>query len=186
MDTTTASERDYDLTTKLLTDLLRQRPTFRHDHPPILNVNQEIENRLTLGQRLADFVANAMGSWRFIIVQSCLIVGWVTLNVIGLLKRWDPYPFILLNLCMSFQAAYSAPVIMMSQNRQSAKDRLAAEQDYQCNLKAEVEIKAILTHLEYQDELILQVLHRMEHAGLGLPPRDGAPPTPAGAASPVG
>jgi uncharacterized membrane protein len=107
-----------------------------------------------------------MGSWRFITIQSGMLVAWIILNMVALITHWDPYPFILLNLVMSFQAAYAAPIIMMSQNRQVQKDRLAAEHDYQINIKAEEEIKAILTHLEYQDDLILQMLHRMEYAGL--------------------
>lgn len=145
------------------TDLVRRRPpAYLHDHPPVRNVNQEMADRITPGQRIADAVANNMGSWRFIIIQSCVIAVWVSLNIIGLIERWDPYPFILLNLGMSLQAAYAAPVIMMSQNRQNLKDRMAAEHDYEINLKAEEEVKAILQHLEYQDEIILQILHRLE------------------------
>jgi uncharacterized membrane protein len=78
----------------------------------------------TFGQRAADTIANGMGSWAFIIVQSVLIVLWVVLNVVGIVARWDPYPFILLNLLFSTQAAYAAPIIMMSQNRQAYKDHL--------------------------------------------------------------
>ena len=76
-----------------------------------------------------------MGSWPFIIVQSIILAIWISLNVIGYMNHWDPYPFILLNLALSFQAAYAAPIIMMSQNRQAAKDRLMAEQDYEINLQ---------------------------------------------------
>ena len=96
---------------------------------------------MTLGQRLADRIASIMGSWPFIIVQSILLFFWVTANVIGWVRHWDPYPFILLNLTLSFQAAYAAPIIMMSQNRQEAKDRLRAEHDYEVNVKAELEIE---------------------------------------------
>lgn len=151
---------------KPLPELARLRPRFRHEHPEIRNLNLEIDKRLTVGQRAADAVANGMGSWRFITIQSGMLVAWIILNIVALVTHWDPYPFILLNLVMSFQAAYAAPIIMMSQNRQVQKDRLAAEHDYQINIKAEEEIKAILTHLEYQDDLILQMLHRMEYAGL--------------------
>jgi len=160
---------------KPLPELMQLRPTFQHDHPEIRNLNLEIEKRLTIGQRAADAVANGMGSWRFISIQSGMLVAWIILNIVALITHWDPYPFILLNLVMSFQAAYAAPIIMMSQNRQVQKDRLAAEHDYQINTKAEEEIKAILTHLDYQDDLILQVLHRMEYAGLtGRAERRGA------------
>ena len=85
---------------------------------------------LGFGQKLADSVANGMGSWRFIIIQSIVLAIWVVLNVVGWIKAWDPYPFILLNLALSFQAAYAAPIIMMSQNRQQDIDRKAAENDF--------------------------------------------------------
>jgi uncharacterized membrane protein len=97
----------------------------------------------TLGETVSDAVAALVGSWRFIIVQSVLLVIWMTLNVVGAMEHWDPYPFILLNLVLSFQAAYSAPIIMMSQNRQSQIDRDAAQHDYDVNLKAELEIELL-------------------------------------------
>ena len=84
-----------------------------------------------------------MGSWRFIIIQSLILVVWIALNITAYVQRWDPYPFILLNLALSFQAAYAAPFIMMSQNRQQDVDRMAAEHDYQINIKAELEIELL-------------------------------------------
>lgn len=98
---------------------------------------------LSRGQRIADAVAATMGSWKFIIIQSTLLLAWVTLNVTAWHRHWDPYPFILLNLALSFQAAYAAPFIMMSQNRQQEVDRNAAENDHQVNLKAELEIELV-------------------------------------------
>src|SRR5512139_4042109 len=92
--------------------------------------------QLTFGQRIADIVATTMGSWRFIIAQSIILTLWVILNVIAWIQHWDPYPFILLNLALSFQAAYAAPFIMMSQNRQQDVDRQQAAADYQINVKA--------------------------------------------------
>jgi len=100
-------------------------------------------DQLTLGQRVADGVAATMGSWKFIIVQSALLISWITLNLIAWIAHWDPYPFILLNLALSFQAAYAAPFIMMSQNRQQDIDRMAAKNDYQINIKAELEIELL-------------------------------------------
>lgn len=97
----------------------------------------------TRGQRLADRVAATIGSWRFIILQSSAIALWMTGNVWVGQGAWDPYPFILLNLLLSFQAAYTAPAIMMSQNRQSEQDRLHAENDYEVNVKAELEIELL-------------------------------------------
>ena len=96
-----------------------------------------------LGQRIADTVASNMGSWRFIIIQSGILLIWIVLNVTAYVQQWDPYPFILLNLALSFQAAYAAPFIMMSQNRQQDIDRKAAETDYQINVKAELEIELL-------------------------------------------
>ncbi len=98
---------------------------------------------LSRGQRIADAVAATMGSWKFIIIQSTLLLAWVTLNVTAWHRHWDPYPFILLNLALSFQAAYAAPFIMMSQNRQQEIDRNSAENDHQVNLKAELEIELV-------------------------------------------
>src|SRR5438067_46531 len=101
------------------------------------------EPRLTAGQRIADTVAATMGSWTFIIIQSVILLIWIILNVTAYVQQWDPYPFILLNLALSFQAAYAAPFIMMSQNRQQDIDRKAAEHDYQVNIKAELEIELL-------------------------------------------
>ena len=98
---------------------------------------------LTFGQRIADAVASIMGSWAFIVIQSAMLLVWIAANVAGAMRGWDPYPFILLNLALSFQAAYAPPVIMMSQNRQQSIDRLAAENDYRINVKAELEIELL-------------------------------------------
>jgi len=103
---------------------------------------------LTLGQRVADGVAGGMGSWRFIIIQTALLTVWVVLNVMAWVRAWDPYPFILLNLALSFQAAYAAPIIMMAQNRQQDIDRKAAETDYKINVKAELEIELLHQKLD--------------------------------------
>jgi uncharacterized membrane protein len=98
---------------------------------------------LPLGARVSDTVAAIVGSWPFIIIQSAILVIWMALNVVGFIEHWDPYPFILLNLVLSFQAAYTAPIIMMSQNRQAEIDRNAAQHDYDVNLKAELEIELL-------------------------------------------
>jgi uncharacterized membrane protein len=98
---------------------------------------------LTPGQRIADRVATTMGSWRFIIIQSVVLLLWIILNITAYVQKWDPYPFILLNLALSFQAAYAAPFIMMSQNRQQDIDRKKAENDYNINVKAELEIEQL-------------------------------------------
>jgi uncharacterized membrane protein len=140
----------------------RQRIRHVHRHKPVININQIDAEKLTRGQLIADRLATVMGSWPFIIVQSVILAIWIVLNVAAYINHWDPYPFILLNLALSFQAAYAAPIIMMSQNRQAAKDRLMAEQDYEINCKAEDELKSIMNHLEQQDEVMLDILRRME------------------------
>src|SRR4029077_19723655 len=105
--------------------------------------SQTVSSQLTIGQRIADAVAATMGSWTFIIIQSVILMFWISLNVTAYVQQWDPYPFILLNLALSFQAAYAAPFIMMSQNRQQDIDRKSAEHDYQINVKAELEIELL-------------------------------------------
>ena len=115
----------------------------------------------TTGQRVADGVATLVGSWRFIIVQSALLVLWIGANVLGWVKAWDPYPFILLNLALSFQAAYTAPIIMMSQNRQAEIDRKRASQDYDVNLKAELEIELLHQKIDLLREQEIARLTRM-------------------------
>src|SRR5437588_411701 len=105
-------------------------PKFHHEkHKPIVNVNEVVDNQLTIGAKIADAVASTVGSWPFIITQSLILAAWIILNTVDVvfLHKWDPYPYILLNLALSFQAAYAAPFVMMRQNRQSQKDRLTAE-----------------------------------------------------------
>lgn len=104
------------------------------------NVNVEEEEHMTIGQRVADKVATFGGSWTFIISFGVFLLVWMALNVWLAFRAWDPYPFILLNLALSTLAALQAPVIMMSQNRQAAKDRLKSDVEYQINLKAELEV----------------------------------------------
>ena len=133
---------------KSVFEKVRFPTTFKHQHPPIQNVNALYEEQLTLGQRISDGVANIMGSWPFIIIQSIILFFWIVLNVVAWIQHWDPYPFILMNLVLSMQAAYAAPIIMMSQNRQAAKDRLEAHHDFIINQKAEEEIRVIMENLD--------------------------------------
>jgi uncharacterized membrane protein len=108
------------------------------------NTHQEFEESLTFGQRLADRIAIFGGSWTFILTFLALLLFWIVLNTIMLARKpFDPYPYILLNLVLSMLAALQAPVILMSQNRFAAKDRVAAQHDYEVNLKSELEILAL-------------------------------------------
>ena len=135
---------------------------FRHEHPPIRNPHDEFERKLTFGERMADRIAAIAGSWAFIIVQTFLLSGWVFLNVVAYIQHWDPYPFILLNLVLSLQAAYTAPMIMISQKRQAARDRFEANNDYEINLKAELEIRTILENLEAQNLALAEILNAIQ------------------------
>jgi uncharacterized membrane protein len=130
------------------------------------NINTEFEKQLTLGDRLADRVAEVGGSWGFIIGFGVFIAAWMLINaaiLAGIGSAFDPYPFIFLNLMLSLLAAVQAPVIMMSQNRQADKDRLAAAHDYEVNLKAEIEIATLhdkLDRIRAQD--LATIIQRIE------------------------
>lgn len=143
-----------------LSDLRVERPA-RNIAKPIM----------TRGAGLADWVAKTVGSWRFILVQSGLLVIWIALNAVAFIKHWDPYPFILLNLVLSFQAAYTAPIIMMSQNRQSEIDRGHALHDYRINVKAELEIELLHNKIDaLREQEIVQLLSIIQRLSAHLAP----------------
>jgi uncharacterized membrane protein len=126
-------------------------------------------DQLTLGQKIADTVAATMGSWRFIIIQSAILMVWIVLNVTAYVQQWDPYPFILLNLTLSFQAAYAAPFIMMSQNRQQDVDRKCAENDYKINVKAELEIELLHQKIdELREKEVLNLTETVKNLAILL------------------
>lgn len=131
--------------------LRKLRPAHRRVH----------EAERSAGERIADAVAAGVGSWRFIVTQSAILALWILANALAWTYRWDPYPFILLNLVLSFQAAYTAPIIMMSQNRQADVDRRKAEQDYDVNLKAELEIELLHQKLDLLREQEIARLTRL-------------------------
>lgn len=124
----------------------------------VARMQRAADRERTLGERVADGVASTVGSWPFIIGQSVLLVGWLVLNVIAWVRHWDPYPFILLNLALSFQAAYASPIIMMSQNRAARLADHRNQLDLQVNLLAEQENTETLR--------MLQLL--CHHAGISL------------------
>jgi uncharacterized membrane protein len=154
-----------------------------HEHETMSrNLNVEFDRELTLGERIADRVAEFGGSWRFIISFGAVLAVWIAVNSLAVIRAtFDPYPYILLNLVLSCLAALQAPIIMMSQNRQESRDRLRAEHDYRVNLKAELEIRHInakfdllLTH-QWQRLLEIQQiqLEIMEELGTRPPRRAG-------------
>lgn len=134
-------------------DLMRTRVTR--------NINEEIDEQETFGERMADGVAKFGGSWGFVIAFGVVLVIYVTINS-TIPNRWDPYPFILLNLFLSMLAAIQAPVIMMSQNRQDTKDRLRSELDYRVNLKAEVEIEELLQRVGKIEKILVEYTNEEE------------------------
>jgi uncharacterized membrane protein len=126
------------------------------------NTNSEHDKALTFGERLADRVASFGGSWTFMIIFAGVLLFWVALNSLMLARAFDPYPYILLNLFLSMLASIQAPIIMMSQNRQAAKDRLDAAHDYEVNLKAEIEIMALHEKLdEMRTKDLAELLRRI-------------------------
>lgn len=124
---------------------------------------------LGFGQRLADRVANGMGSWGFIITQTLFVILWMGLNVVGFLNHWDPYPYILLNLVFSTQAAYAAPIIMMAQNRQGERDRVQANEDFNTNKEAKKEIEELQLRLNAIEteklDKIIAMLEKLDKKG---------------------
>jgi uncharacterized membrane protein len=159
---------------RLLAELRTLRGGLR-----VRDQGEKAVDTLTVGQKIADQVAATMGSWKFIIIQSVILIAWIALNLTAYVRNWDPYPFILLNLALSFQAAYAAPFIMMSQNRQQDIDRKEAENDHQINIKAELEIELLhqkIDELREKEVLFLtqaisdltELLKREKSAGVPL------------------
>ncbi len=138
------------------------------------------------GEYLSDRIATTVGSWHFIIIQSSLLVIWMILNVVAWGQHWDPYPFILLNLVLSFQAAFTAPIIMMAQNRQSVIDRYKAQLDYDVNLKAELDIEALHEKIDLlrQEDLgrLIGLIETLTAERLA----EGGPRLPAAESTPTG
>ena len=133
--------------------------------------SQYSETHHDAGAGLADWVAKTVGSWRFILVQSGLLVIWIALNAVAFIKHWDPYPFILLNLVLSFQAAYTAPIIMMGQNRQSEIDRGHARHDYRVNVEAELEIELLHNKIDaLREQEFVQLLSIIQRLFAHLAP----------------
>ncbi len=127
---------------------MAQAETMRHVDRAATNRAAEPEERLTRGDKVADHVTRHIGSWRFILVYFALLMVWMGVNTVAWIRHWDPYPFIFLNLILSFQGAFAAPIILMSQNRQEERDRLAERYDHAINLRAEREVAALQTRME--------------------------------------
>jgi uncharacterized membrane protein len=154
------SVRTSDSGNKALKHTLRVRKlkADSHQHP----VNQLHHDEATFGEMLADKIASGIGSWTFLIVQTCAVMAWVLFNIYGWVNRWDPFPFILLNLLFSVQAAYTGPVLLLAGNRQSQKDRLTLEHAAAEAEKADDQNVEILKAIEKNTEVTIQILKHVE------------------------
>lgn len=131
---------------------------FTHDHPLVRELSDIDPGPSSRGEKFADWVYKNLGSWRFILVQSILVAVWVLLNATAYMQVWDPYPFIFMNLIFSLQSAYTASLILMSQNRQ---DRLKAHNDYLMNLRSEEELKAVLDNFAAQNRALEEIYREL-------------------------
>jgi uncharacterized membrane protein len=143
-------------------DIARDLIKHQHDHPPVRDLNREVERRQTFAERVADDFARLIGSWIFVAAQLGIMVVWVGLNAFNLIHPWDRYPFLFLNFILSLEAAIWVSVVLMALNRLADRDRLRAQHDYELNVKAEEELKALMNHLMHQDEILLQIVNRLD------------------------
>ena len=143
-------------------DIARDLIKHQHDHPPVRDLNRDIERRRTFADRVADDFARLIGSWVFVLVQVGIMVLWVGLNALNLIHPWDKYPFLFLNFILTLEAAIWVSVVLMSLNRLADRDRLRAQQEYELNVKSEEELKALMNHLMHQDEILLQIVNRLD------------------------
>ena len=154
------SIRTTDSGQKALKHLLRIRKLKAEDHKHPVNVLHHEE--ATFGEMLADQIAAGIGSWKFLIIQTFAVLCWVTLNVVGLVNHWDPFPFILLNLLFSVQAAYTGPVLLLAGNRQAQKDRLTLEHAAEEAEKADAQNVEILKAIKENTDVTVQILRHVE------------------------
>ncbi|HEX7262969.1 MAG TPA: DUF1003 domain-containing protein [Candidatus Dormibacteraeota bacterium] len=143
-------------------DIARDLIKHQHDHPPVRDLNREVDRKLTFSDRVSSDFARLVGSWVFVIAQLALMLLWVLLNALNLLRHWDPYPFLFLNFVFSIEAAIWVSVVLMALNKIADRDRIRAQNDYEVNVKAEEEVKALMNHLMHQDEILLQIVNRLD------------------------
>jgi uncharacterized membrane protein len=145
-------------------DLARSLVHHNHDHAPVRDLNRETDRRLGARQRIAADLARLVGSWTFVVLQAVLSLFWLLLNVFAATQHWDPYPFLLLNLVLSLESALWTALVLMMLNLAGDRDRLRAQQEYEVAVKAEEEMRAVMAHLEAQDEVLLQILQRLDRS----------------------
>ena len=145
-------------------DVARDLIRHQHDHPPVRDLNRETDRKQTLADRIGADFARLIGSWSFVLAQVGLMIVWVIVNAISALAHWDGYPFQFLNFVLSLEATLWASLVLMSLNRMHDRDRLRAQHDYELDVKSEEETKALMNHLMHQDEILLQVLNRLDRS----------------------
>jgi len=143
-------------------DIARDLIKHQHDHPPVRDLNREVDRKLTFADRVSDDFSRLIGSWVFVLAQTGIMVFWVGLNALNLIHPWDRYPFLFLNFILAVEAAVWVSVVLMALNRLADRDRLRAQHDYELNVKAEEELKALMNHLMHQDEVLLQIVNRLD------------------------
>jgi uncharacterized membrane protein len=143
-------------------DIARDLIKHQHDHPPVRDLNREVDRRLTFADRVSADFARLVGSWYFVGTQVGIMVIWVALNAFNLIRPWDRYPFLFLNFILSLEAAIWVSVVLMALNRIADRDRLRAQHDYELDVKSEEELKALMNHLMHQDEVLLQIVNRLD------------------------
>ncbi len=135
---------------------------YKHEHPPVCDASALFEEQLTFSQKAADWVAETVGSWKFIFLQTVVFGAWILMNVTGWLYHWDPYPFILMNLALSLLASNAASIILISQNLQERRERIESRQHCLINEKAEEEARVILDHLTAQNRALAAIYEAVQ------------------------
>lgn len=149
-------------------DIARDLIKHQHDHPPVRDLNRESDRRLTFSDRVASDVARLVGSWVFVLVQVGIMIVWVVLNALNVIRPWDRYPFLFLNFILGLEVAVWVSVVLMALNRMADRDRLRAQHDYELDVKNEEELKALMNHLMHQDEILLQIVNRLDRGDLEM------------------
>src|SRR5947208_2316868 len=145
-------------------DIARDLIRHQHDHPPVRDLNLDVARMLSTADRIGSGFARLVGSWIFVLAQVGLMVVWVVLNAIGSLANWDSFPYHLLTFVLGLEAALWASLVLMALNRLYDRDRLRAQHDYELDVKSEEEVKALTNHLMHQDEILLQIVNRLDRS----------------------
>lgn len=143
-------------------DIAKDLIRHQHDHPPVRDLNREIDKKTSFAGRVAEDFARVVGSWTFVFVQIVIMLIWIALNALSIVTHWDSYPFHLLNFVLVFEIVVATSLVLMALNRQAQRERLRAQHDYELDVKAEEELKALMNHLMHQDDILLQIVNRLD------------------------